>query len=213
MTNLNRSTSTWIPREIVKSQAPFVTKSRVQCKFCQTVSGVAGVSYYGNKKLVLSLYQPWQSYNPIFSGITNLSSNYSSYICPRGKFKITIDNTKVEPVLCSLTPRIGMPSNDQASLQKDFTLPQSKTCVVGAYTGGKGQKVLTINVDASTLFGWDVTTVYASSFITSFGSNPTFETGALFVYQSVDGSTVPILDLTIEGEFDVLVFSQKPNYN
>jgi hypothetical protein len=200
-----------IGRKIQLNQFPFLSKYRMRTTFNFSLVGVSGTLYYSNRKVILSLYQPQGSLTPEFPGRTNMSSNYGAYLIYKARFRIVFNNQTGTPVMVSMTPRIGMASDQQVSLQKDYLLPQSKSVILGSSTNPTCQKSLSIEVDPRTLFGYD-TTIMNDGFLSLFGSNPALESGAMVIAQAIDLTTVPTVYCTCFAEYDCLGLNQKPTY-
>lgn len=212
MSNLNRSQNFPGPRNLIMSQPFFIAKAQVRYSYAQSITSFGGLYPYLNKKFVNSLYQPITSTVPQWAGLSTLSDNYTGYICPRAKVKLTVTNTMGVPINVTLCPGYSLPSDGQTSLQKYYVLPQAKKLVLAPMDSGKCVGTLKLTVDSSTLFGYDVTSVNSSNFIAAFGSNPSFESGAIMVAHTLDFTSSIFFSYIIEVELDVVLLQAKNRF-
>jgi len=209
MANLNKSSSFPNPRKLQLTQPYFVAKAQVKYTYSRSTSSFGGLYPYLNQKFTNSLYQPVFGTVPQFTGLTQLSNNFSAYICPRSKIKITVYNTTAHAIMVSLTPMISLPGDGQTTLQKQYSLPYTKKIILGSSGSGKSTGTLQHICDTSSLFGYDVTSVNSSNFITAFGANPSFESGILMIGQCLDVTNPITFDYFIEGWMDVIPLQAK----
>jgi hypothetical protein len=203
MSDLKRATGFPGPHKTILSQAPFVAKGKCSTTIIGTWTGSAsGTLAFNNHKFILSLYQPMPGVTPTFAGRTQLSSNYGSYICMRAKYKLRILNENVIPVYITVTNGISLPNDGQPSFQTHGLMPYSQRALLGSASGGRSYHCFSGTVDASSLFGYDISSVNSSNFLTSFGANPSYESGAIVIFESADLTTVPLLSFVFECEFE-----------
>ncbi len=162
------------------------------------LSSSGGLYYYGNKQLKASLYQVESGVSAVIPGLSIAASKYAAYIPTRMKVKLTFANATTAPALCAVYPTPSLLTDNQASLQQGFRLPEAKKLILGSNATAKGIGVLVHEANLSQLNGYDILHGDARDWITQFGSNPTYSQGLQIIHQSVDGLTIPNINVTAE---------------
>ncbi len=203
--NLDSNVSLSIPRNFISQPIKCV-----DVKFTYRFNGSlqSAMFYYNNKKVQLSLYQPYGT-SAIIPGLSTYSNMYVGYIVLSGKLKCTFSNTQTPPVTVAMYPSATLITNDQSSLQPGWSLPEAKAVVLGGYQGGSSTKVLSCNVDASALLGYDVLGNISGT-TTLFGNNPSAVVGVNLIGLSVDQSSLIGVDFSAEFEIVARMVTAKP---
>ncbi len=203
--SLDGNYSLTIPKNFISQ--PFKS---LDVKFTYKFNGAlqSAMFYYNNKKVQLSLYQPYGT-SAIIPGLSTYSTQYVAYLCLGGRLKCTFSNTQTPPVTVGMYPSATLIANDQSSLQPGWSLPECKTVVLGGYQSGSSTKVLSVPIDASNLLGYDVLG-NVSGLQTLFGSNPSTAVGVNLIGLSVDQSSLIGVDFQAELEIVARMVTAKP---
>lgn len=193
------------PRKIVSSQP--LTNGILKLlsrDFFQYVSSSGGTAIFGNLPFLASAYRVRGSISTQWPGATQIAGRYFSFFAVRLKVTLTISNTKTQAVACYVTPKRAPTAGGSVGLLPDYLLPQTKSVVVGSVSGGASIKKLVHTVDVSAVYGYDITSSEATNHTTTFGTAPNYSAGLQFIFVSVDGVTLPVLDIEAVYELDLI---------
>lgn len=197
-----------IPRQAFSLQSKKVVRTNLPFKDQFQATGSLGAAPFGNFPLTNTLYQIRTSNVAVFPGLTRFADMYSGYLITGSLMKITFRNTLTAAVMCSIYPTPALITSGQATLQGGFRLPEAKTVLLGSIQGSDSMKSIVLSSNSSKLVGYDVTGSY--SFVTLFGYNPGVYTGYQVIIWSSDLTTVPVVDVMIEGVMHAQGVTAKP---
>jgi len=195
-----------IPRPLQTVQPKLLSHSVLPIKETFEVSGTSS-TYWGNFPVLNSLYQVINGSVATIPGLDQLSRLYTAYTAVKANLKFTFTNNKVNSLAVYVIPTVGPVSAGQGSIQPLFRVPESRGVMLGSVSGSDAQKTIRHQCDTSKLVGYNIDGHY--SFITLFGSNPSIPTGFTIVYFSADSTTLPVMDVQIEGEIHVIGVTAK----
>lgn len=196
-----------IPKQ-VSSQPEYSSRTTFKWSSKAILTSAAGMYYFGNKKILATLYQNYNGATSVIAGLSTYSAQYVAYLIEGMRVKCTFTNTLTQPVQVGMYPTSVNTADDQTTLQPGFRLPQCKSLVLGGYQSGTSTAPLSIVVDNTKLLGYSVIN-NVGSLLTLFGSNPSTGTYAQILFQSLDASTVPALEVVFEVEIDARMITRK----